>query len=564
MRLLVAVLLATAVTPAIVTLLGASEAGRGSGLGQAAVQPASRAYVVFLQSRPVGREEFSLVRQADGWLLRGSSRLSPPVDIVTRAAEIHYTTDWRPTRVSIDSIARGQEIITRTTFSDGKANNEINVGGKIQPKVDAVAPDTIVLSNALLTSYAVLARRLAGVERGATFRGYVLPQIEVPIRVDGVFQDRVETAQRAINATRYALVITQPNGDLPVTVWAEADGSLLRISIPGQSVEVAREDIASASSRTTSFSLPTDETVRIPGNGFNLAASLAKPPGATGRLPAVVLVGGSGPTDRDGTAAGIPIIGQIAGALVDAGFLVVRYDKRGIGQSGGRAEIAAIPDYTDDLRAVVSWLDKRKDVDKRRIAVVGHSEGAWVALSAAAREKKIAAAVLIAGPSTPGADLVLEQQAHLFDRMKTPDAERQEKVALQKQINAAVLGKGTWEGIPDQLRRTAEIPWFASYLAFDPARVMRDVRQPLLIVQGELDTQVPPHHADKLAELARARKRKVATEIVKVPGVNHLLVPAKTGELDEYATLDEAKVSDGVTSAIAVWLARTLGPGTQK
>ena len=551
MRLLVALGAAAAFAPAHAAHLDARD--------QAAVEPASRAYVVFLQSRPIGREEFALVRQADGWILRGSSRISQPVDIITRSAEIHYTSDWHPTRAQFDTIVRGQEVITKTAFADGKATNEINVGGKVQPKVDDVAPDTVVLSNALLTSYAVLARRLVGAKAGATFRAYVLPQVELPIRVDGVFQDRVETAQRAINTSRFALVITQPNGELPFNLWAEADGSLLRVSIPAQGVELAREDIASASSRTTSFSLPTDETVRIPGNGFNLAASIAKPAGATAPLPAVVLVAGSGPMDRDATVFGIPIMGQMAGALVDAGFFVVRYDKRGIGQSGGRAESATIPDYTEDLRAVVAWLDKRKDVDKRRIAAVGHSEGAWVALGAAARDKRIAAVVLIAGPGTTGAELVLEQQAHLFDRMKTPDAERQEKVALQKQINAAVLGKGTWEGIPDQLRRTADIPWFLSYLAFDPARLMKDVRQPVLIVQGELDTQVKGHHADKLAELARARKRKVATEVVKVPGVNHLLVPAKTGEVDEYAALDEAKVSSAVTSAISLWLAKTLG-----
>jgi pimeloyl-ACP methyl ester carboxylesterase len=550
MRLLAAVWMAASLAPMAVTpVAGHSQV----------VEPSSRAFVVFLQSRAVGREEVSLVQHADGWTLRGTSRISQPIDIVTRSAQIRYTKEWRPIGAELDTIARGQEVITRTTFADGKASNEIIIGGKSQSKVDDVAADTVVLSNALLTSYAALAKRLTGATAGTTLRGYVLPQVEFEIRVDGVFQDRVETARRAINATRYGLIIKQPSGDLRFNLWAESDGSLLRVSIPMQSVELAREDIASASARTTSFALPTDETVRIPGNGFNLAASMAKPAGATGPLPAVVLAAGSGPMDRDSMVFGIPIMGHVAGALVDAGFLVVRYDKRGIGQSGGRAESATIPDYTEDLRAVVAWLDKRKDVDKRRIAVVGHSEGAWVALGAAARDKRIAAVVLIAGPSTTGADVVLEQQARLFDLMKTPDAERQEKMALQKQINAAVLGKGTWEGIPDNLRKTAEIPWFQSYLSFDPARQMRDVRQPVLILQGELDSQVPPHHADKLAELARARKRKVATEVVKVPGVNHLLVEAKTGEVDEYAELNDAKVSNAVTSAISLWLAKTLG-----
>ena len=526
--------------------------------------PGARAFVVFLRSRPIGREEVAVVREADGWIIRGTSRIGPPIDIVTRAAEIHYSAEWHPVRMELEGTSRGQEVTIKTTFADGKANNEISVAGASSTKADDVTADALVLPNGFLGSYSALARRLAGSKPGATFRGYVVPQAEVPIRVDGVFQDHIETTQRAINATRYALIVTNPGGEQRMDLWADADGSLLRMSIPLQALEIAREDVASAASRTTSFSLPSDEPVRIPANGFNLAGSLAKRAGQTGRMPALVLIGGSGPTDRDATAFGIPIMGHIAGALVDAGFVVVRYDKRGVGQSGGRPESATITDYIDDARAAVSWLSKRDDVDKRRIGLVGHSEGAWVALAEAARDDRVAAIALVAAPSIPGADLVLEQQAHLFDRMKTPEAERQEKVALQRRINAAVLGQGSWEGVPDTLRGAAETPWFHSYLSFDPSRFLRDVRQPILIVQGELDTQVPPYHADKLAALARARKRKVDVQVVKVPGVNHLLVPAKTGDVDEYATLTDPAVSTAVTSAIASWMAKTMpSPATR-
>ena len=83
-----------------------------------------------------------------------------------------------------------------------------------------------------------------------------------------------------------------------------------------------------------------------------------------------------------------------------------------------------------------------------------------------------------------------------------------------------------WDGLPADVRRQADTPWFKSLLEFDPAKWMPRVRQPLLIIQGDLDTQVPPHHADKLAELARQRKRKPPVEVVHLPGVNHLLVRA--------------------------------------
>jgi predicted alpha/beta hydrolase len=133
------------------------------------------------------------------------------------------------------------------------------------------------------------------------------------------------------------------------------------------------------------ISRPGDEPVLIPANGFNLAGTVSKATAAGARHPAVVLVAGSGPLDRDETVAGIPIFGQLASALADAGFAVLRYDKRGIGQSGGRVESAGLTEYAEDVRAAVTFMGRRKDVDAKRISVVGHSEGGAAALIAGRR-----------------------------------------------------------------------------------------------------------------------------------------------------------------------------------
>ena len=125
---------------------------------------------------------------------------------------------------------------------------------------------------------------------------------------------------------------------------------------------------------------------------------------------------------------------------------------------------------------------------------------------AATREKKIASLVLMATIGSTGADLILEQQRHQLDLMKVSDAERQEKIDLQQKVQAAVISGKGWEGIPPEVRKQADTPWFRSLLQFDPAKVMPKVKQPILIIQGDLDTQVAPPHAEKLAELARARK----------------------------------------------------------
>ena len=218
-------------------------------------------------------------------------------------------------------------------------------------------------------------------------------------------------------------------------------------------------------------------------------------------------------------------------------------------------------DYAEDARAAVRMLSSRKDIDRRRIAIVGHSEGGSLALLVAAKEQRIAGVALLATVGTTGADLNMYQVTRALDRANRPAAERQTTLDLQRRIQEAVLtGKG-WETIqvPPAVRHQAETPWFQSFLAYDPAKIMKAVEQPILIVQGSLDTQVPPDHADKLEALARARKKNGGVDVVKVAGVNHLLVPAKTGEVDEYDRLGNVSVSPEVTNALAAWLTRT-GP----
>jgi fermentation-respiration switch protein FrsA (DUF1100 family) len=177
---------------------------------------------------------------------------------------------------------------------------------------------------------------------------------------------------------------------------------------------------------------------------------------------------------------------------------------------------------------------------------------------AAARDKRITALICIDAPSTTGADLALEQQQHALDRLKASPTERAQKIDLQKKVQAAVLtGKG-WETVPADLRKQADTPWTHSVLSFDPARVIEDVRQPMLFIHAELDRQIPVSHVERLVDLARKESKSKTVDVVTVRGVNHLLVPAITGETDEYATLQDLNVSTDVTTAVTNWLTKTL------
>ncbi|MBA2353797.1 MAG: hypothetical protein H0V80_03910 [Acidobacteria bacterium] len=176
-----------------------------------------------------------------------------------------------------------------------------------------------------------------------------------------------------------------------------------------------------------------------------------------------------------------------------------------------------------------------------------------MALIAAGRSDHIETVITVATPGVKGSELALDQQQRALDALTLPADEKQRRVQLQAQImNAVVTGQG-WEGVPEAMRKAADTPYFQSVLAFEPAVVMKKVRQPLLILHGERDRQVGLSNAELLSGLAVQRKRG-ASQLVMLPGINHLLVPAPTGEVSEYGSLGDAKVSPEVARVIVDWL----------
>jgi pimeloyl-ACP methyl ester carboxylesterase len=524
-----------------------------------AASPAEGAahFLIFVAGRQVGQEQVNVARSGGMWIVSATGQLNAPAEVTTNRFEVKYDADWQPQSLHIEATAGGKPLHLSTSFGMTTAVNEITQGGTTNSKTDQVSARTVVLPNNFFAAYEAMAARLANAKPGAEFPVYVAPQMEIKVVVKTVTDEEFKTPAGIIALRRFELTFQNPAGPLTATVTADTRNRLARIEIPAAGLSVVRSDLATVSSRPQVARNPTDTDVTIPALGFNLAGTITTPPQVAGRLrhPAIVLVPGSGPVDRDENVAGIPIFAQLAGALANKGFVVLRYDKRAVGQSGGRAERATIRDYADDVIAAVKWLRKRDDVDDNRITVVGHSEGGAVAMLAGAREEDdIDSLVLIAAPGTRGSELVLEQQRHGLDLLNASEEERKTKVDIQQRIQTAVLTGVGWEGLPAEYRKAADTPWFKSLLQFDPAETMKDVRQPILIIQGDLDTQVLPHHADKLAALARARKRKVPVEVLHLPGVNHLLVPATTGEVSEYATLKEKQVVADIPAKIAEFL----------
>lgn len=303
---------------------------------------------------------------------------------------------------------------------------------------------------------------------------------------------------------------------------------------------------------------------------FPLAGTLTLPQG-DGPFPAVVLVSGSGPQDRDETLMGHKPFLVLADHLTRHGIAVLRYDDRGVGQSQGKHDGATSADFATDAYAAVTYLKSRKEVAPKRIGVMGHSEGGLIApMVAADHPDDVAFLVLLAGPGIPGDEVLAGQQEAIATTMgATPEAIRltrrlmdhltraaQEpgpvdarKQKLKKLFDEFVAGlsddekklvtNGDATAVRAALADRMSDPWLQYFLTHDPRAVLRKVACPVLAVNGEFDLQVL--HAANLAGIDKALKDggNDRSTVKLFPGLNHLFQHTKTGKLSEYGQIDE-------------------------
>jgi len=267
------------------------------------------------------------------------------------------------------------------------------------------------------------------------------------------------------------------------------------------------------------------------------------------RVPGVLLIGGSGPQDRDGTRvelSGYAPWRELSESLAAAGMAVLRLDDRGTGESGGRFAGATTDDFARDAAAAVRWLRAQPAIDRARIGLVGHSEGAVVALLAARADPALAALVLLGAPSRPGRDIARWQRQQLVssDLARWPG-----------EAHTTVLAAADAEA---ELLAAAD-PWLRRWFALDPREVAATVRQPVLLLHGDTDRQVPPAQADELARaLRRGGTRPV--EVRRFRDTDHLLLPDHDGEPEGYVRLGDRRVRREILAATTHFLSVHMPP----
>jgi hypothetical protein len=310
-----------------------------------------------------------------------------------------------------------------------------------------------------------------------------------------------------------------------------------------------------------------------PAAKIELAATLTIPPGK-GPFPAVLLMVGSGPHDRDETLAGHKPFLVLADYLTRKGIVVLRADKRGVGKSTGDYSKAVMADFASDAEAGVAYLKTRAEVNPHKIGLVGHSEGGVEAPMAAVADPDVAFVVMMAGTGVRGDELLAEQvklietaggksQADVDKDVATQREilalveKDKDDAALEKDLRATMAGKESDVQIDLQIKLVSS-PWFRGLLDYDPVPTLSKVTCPVLAINGEKDLQVPPDMNLPPIRKALAAGGNKNSEVDELPGLNHLFQTAKTGGIGEYSEIEET-MSPVAMEKVASWILKTTG-----
>jgi len=302
-------------------------------------------------------------------------------------------------------------------------------------------------------------------------------------------------------------------------------------------------------------------------NGVTLAGTITKPREA-GKFPAVILVTGSGPQDRNELMMGHEPFKVIADYLTSNGIIVLRYDDRGIGKSTGSFSKATTGDFGKDALAALNFLKSDSQVDPNKIGVLGHSEGGLIAyILAGQRAPSVNFLISLAGPSIKMDSLMMLQNMavmkSLGKEMTSKDSELiRENFAIAKgdlpadQALKAIMKN--MESVPNSQNSTFadEIgvlitPWYRHFLKIDPVPFIKKINVPVFAAFGGKDIQVPA--TQNMESLTHNLQPNSKSKLKIYPNFNHLFQNAKTGSIKEYAEIGES-INEQILEDIVVWI----------
>lgn len=330
------------------------------------------------------------------------------------------------------------------------------------------------------------------------------------------------------------------------------------------------------------------EEVSYKNGDIKFAGTLTLPPNP-GKHPAVVMITGSGPQNRNEDVAGFKIFKVIADHLTRNGIAVLRCDDRGVGGTTGKnVDEYTSEDFAGDAIEAVKYLQGRNDINAEQIGLFGHSEGGLIAPMAAVKFSEIAFIVCMAGPGVTGEE-ILKEQSKLIMKASfiKPEEISKDLITLETMLEAIKNNKDLsgikatmkeerlkeYDKLPDAQKskiknkeewadsfvgaymKAFTSTWMKYFISYDPVPALEKVKCPVLLLFGETDLQVPPEQSEKpmLDALKKGGNKDYQSKIfIKA---NHLFQESETGNPNEYSKLKKEFVG-GFLDFVTEWITK--------
>lgn len=296
--------------------------------------------------------------------------------------------------------------------------------------------------------------------------------------------------------------------------------------------------------------------------GVSLAGTLTTPKSINNKkAPAILLIAGSGPLDRDETIMGHKLFAIMADYFTRKGYVVLRYDKRGVNKSEGKMQNITSLDLAEDAEAALEFLRKQNYVDKNNIGLIGHSEGGMIAAMIAKKDKGLNYIVSMAGPGLSGYELLQEQFGYSMPELETyikdilsytyntdrAEINVEDALATTKYEFADANQKMMLE----QLAKNMTSPWFIYFIKYNPCNDYKEVKIPVLAINGGKDKQV--FATSNIKKLKSCMKNRGILTTKIYDNLNHLFQNCDTGHPNEYSLIEET-IDINVLDDISEWI----------
>ena len=452
-------------------------------------------------------------------------------------------------------------------FAQQQVTSEINIEGIREGKLKVPGAELRIVFNISKNPDGILTATLDSPDQGATgipveevvFKDNTL-RLEVK-SVGAVFEGKVSEDFLVIEGE-----LKQSGGAFPLTVKrVDKAVEILRPQEPKKPYPYIEEEAIYENKKA----------------GITLAGTLTLP-SEKGPFPAVLLITGSGPQDRNETIYGHYPFMVLADYLTRQGIAVLRVDDRGVGESTGDFSLATSEDFASDVLAGIEYLKTRKEINPEQIGLIGHSEGGLIAPMVAIKSPDVAFIILMAGTGLTGEEILYLQGALISRAMGISEEDITKNRQFNEKIFSLIRQEKDVKIIEEKLRQMfmadwtelneeeknkigdpevfleAQLqsllsPWFRFFLTYDPKPTLSKVKCPVLAINGEKDLQVPPKEnlsAIEEALVAGGNKNFIVKEL---PGLNHLFQTAQTGVPSEYAKIEET-ISPIALKIIGDWI----------